>query len=187
MAHALSEARLRSWMERLGPRLIALSAGICRDRHQAEEIVQEAFVKLWRKPPDAGEPAFPSWMRRVVTNLSINALQRTKRPAALPEFSPDRAMHSGDRPGATAEMAEDLDRVHAAMSRLDPQKRAILMLRAGEQLSYDEIAEHLGVPVGTVMSRLNRARAALIEELRRDSAQPSDEPLVFKFQKYKQA
>jgi RNA polymerase sigma-70 factor (ECF subfamily) len=84
-------------------------------------------------------------------------------------------------------MAEDLDRVHAAMARLDPRKRAILMLRAGEQLSYDEIAEHLGVPVGTVMSRLNRARAALLEELRRDMPEAGDEPIVFKFQKYKQA
>ena len=51
-------------------------------RAVAEEIVQEAFVKLWRKPPDAGEIAYPSWMRRVVTNLSINALQRTRRPPA---------------------------------------------------------------------------------------------------------
>ena len=61
MAQAISESMLRSWMDRLGPRLITLSAGICRDRHQAEEIVQEAFVKLWRSPPDAGEIAFTSW------------------------------------------------------------------------------------------------------------------------------
>jgi hypothetical protein len=55
----MSEAKLSSWMQKLGPRLIALSAGICRDRHQAEEIVQEAFVKLWQQPPDAGEIAYP--------------------------------------------------------------------------------------------------------------------------------
>ena len=56
----------------------------------------------------------------------------------------------------------------AALDRLDPAKRTILMLRASEQLSYDEIATHLDVPVGTVMSRWNRARAALAEELGSD-------------------
>ena len=46
----MTEAKLRSWMDQLGPRLIVLSTGICRDRHQAEEIVQEAFIKLWKEP-----------------------------------------------------------------------------------------------------------------------------------------
>ena len=174
-------------MARLGPRLIALSAGICRDRHRAEEIVQEAFIKLWRKPPDAGEVAFSSWLRRVVTNLSINALQRTKRPAALPEFSADRALHTGDRAERDVDAAENLQRVHEAMERLDPGKRTILMLRAFEQLSYEDIAAHLGVPVGTVMSRLNRARTALADEMKRDLKHAEDEPLVFPFRKYKPA
>lgn len=187
MAHALDEADLRKWMQSYGPRLIALSAGICRDRHRAEEIVQEAFIKLWKNPPDAGEIAFPSWLRRVVTNLSINALQRTKRPGMLPEFSDDRAMQSGRRPEREVAMDENLERIHEAMSRLDESKRAILMLRVGENLSYDEIADHLGVPVGTVMSRLNRARAALMDELRRDLKNADDEPLNFDIRKYRQA
>jgi len=187
MAGQLSEAKLSNWMQKLGPRLIMLSAGICRDRHQAEEIVQEAFIKLWRQPPDAGEVAYPSWMRRVVTNLSINALQRTKRPRALPEFSTDSAMQSDSNAERTLDSRDEVSRVSAAMDRLDPQKRAILMLRANEQLSYEEIARHLEIPVGTVMSRLNRARAALMEELKRDGKQDEDEPVVFEFRKYKQA
>ena len=187
MPQMITEATLRSWMERLGPRLIALSAGICRDRHQAEEIVQEAFVKLWRNPPDAGEIAYTSWLRRVVTNSSINALQRTRRPGTLPEFSTDPAMRTPDRPDRECDVQEDLQRVRAAMDRLDAPKRTILMLRAYEQLSYEEIAEHLGVPLGTVMSRLNRARAALMEEMKRDLKRAEDEPQVFRFQKYKPA
>jgi RNA polymerase sigma-70 factor (ECF subfamily) len=187
MAQAMSEATLRQWMRKLGPRLIALSAGICRDRHRAEEIVQEAFIKLWHNPPDAGEIAYTSWMRRVVTNLSINALQRTKRPGALPEFSQDPAMHTGERPEHALGEREELARVRAAMDRLDPAKRAILMLRAYEQLSYEQIAEHLGVPVGTVMSRLNRARAALSEELERQDAAERDEPTTFPFPREKHA
>lgn len=84
-------------------------------------------------------------------------------------------------------MDENLERIHEAMSRLDESKRAILMLRVGENLSYDEIADHLGVPVGTVMSRLNRARAALMDELRRDLKNADDEPLNFDIRKYRQA
>jgi RNA polymerase sigma-70 factor (ECF subfamily) len=183
----MTEAKLRRWMHDLGPRLIALSAGICRDRHRAEEIVQEAFVKLWRNPPDAGEVVYPAWMRKVVTNLSINSLQRTKRPGALPEFADDPALRAPQPIDAGADAKECVERVQRAMDRLDDSKRAILMLRAHEQLSYEEIAEHLGVPVGTVMSRLNRARAALVDEMKRDLKHAEDEPLVFEFRKYKQA
>ena len=185
MAKTMTEESLRDWMERLGPRLIGLSAGICRDRHRAEEIVQEAFVKLWTKPPEAGEVAYTSWMRRVVTNLSINALQRTKRPGALPEFSNDPALRSGSSPAEETGMNETIMNVHAAMDRLDPAKRSILMLRAFEQLSYDEIAVHLGVPVGTVMSRLNRARTALIEEI--EVERSSENATVYPFRNYEQA
>jgi len=187
MSGQLTESNLRRWMSDIGPRLITLSAGICRDRHRAEEIVQEAFVKLWRNPPEAGEIAFPSWLRKVVTNLSINALQRTRRPGALPEFSDDPALASAANSSAQADARENLARVTAAMGRLDDAKRAILMLRAHEQLSYDDIAQHLGVPVGTVMSRLNRARAALIDEMKKDVDARDDEPQVFEFKNYKQA
>lgn len=163
---ALAEAGLRRWMDDLGPRLIALSAGICRDRHRAEEIVQEAFVKLWRQPPEAGEIAFPSWMRRVVVNASINALQRTKRPGMLPEHGDDRATHSREHvPGSEVAGRDELERVRRAMDRLDPMKRTILHLRAAEEMTYEQIAAHMDVPVGTVMSRLNRARTALSAEL----------------------
>lgn len=195
MAHALNEAALRKWMQSLGPRLIALSAGICRDRHRAEEIVQEAFIKLWSSPPDGGEVVYPAWMRRVVTNLSINALQRTRRPQALPEFSTDAAVMSHDRPEDIGEQREGVDRVHRALDLLDPEKRALLMLRAQEQLTYEQIATHLDVPIGTVMSRLNRARTALAEALKQIDQAGTDpveddgreEASVFRFRNYRQA
>ncbi|MHC5007862.1 MAG: RNA polymerase sigma factor [Planctomycetota bacterium] len=187
MAQGISEQKLAEWMRKLGPRLINLSAAICRDRHHAEEIVQEAFVKLWKQPPTAGEIAWPAWLRRVVVNLSINVLQRTRRPGALPEHATDRSLRSDDRPDARCAQDERLRRVRAALDRLDESKRSILVLRAYEQLSYEAIAEHLGVPIGTVMSRLNRARAALAEQLRADSSRPEDEPLVFDIRKYKSA
>jgi len=166
MAQRLSEAKLRQVMQDYGPRLMALSAGICRDRHRAEEVVQEAFVRLWKSPPDAGEVAWKSWLRRVVTNLSINALQRIKRPGAIPEFSDDPALRSHERADLPTEQAENLARVSRAMDRLDESKRAILMLRAQEQLSYEQIAERLQLPEGTVKSRINRGRKELARHLR---------------------
>jgi RNA polymerase sigma-70 factor (ECF subfamily) len=181
----MTEAELRDWIDRLAPRLIALSTGICRDRHRAEEIVQDAFVKLWNKPPDGGERAFPSWLRRVVTNASINVLQRTKRYSALPEFSDDRSMQRQDSVTEPMHGREDRQRLDAALDRLDPMKRTILLLRGAEGLSYDEIAVHLDIPVGTVMSRLNRARAALRDALA-ELATEVDGP-VFSFESYRDA
>ncbi len=187
MAHAMTETKLAEWMKKLGPRLINVSAAICRDRHQAEEIVQEAFVKLWQRPPQAGEVAFPSWMRRVVVNLSINALQRTRRPGVLPDEISDPRARGRRGPDARCEQEERMQRIRAALDRLDESKRAILVLRAAEQLSYEDIATHLKVPIGTVMSRLNRARLALQEELKKDSGSAEDEPLVFDIRKYRSA
>ena len=190
MAKSLNEARLKHWMAQLGPRLIGLSAAICRDRHRAEEIVQEAFIKLWHQPPEAGEAVYPAWLRRVVTNLSINALKRTPRPSALPEFSDDPAIQSSRTPASVLEDDEQMHRVREALDRLEESKRSILILRAFEGLSYEQIAEHLGVPVGTVMSRLNRARAALMEEFERGAAQGDvdrETPATYDFRKYKRA
>ena len=181
MAHAISESKLREWMTRLGPRLLNVSFGICHDRHRAEEIVQEAFVKLWRQPPDAGEVAYSSWLRRVVTNLSINYIKRAKKPSALPEFSTDPALTTPGDEHDRIDQRDNVDRVRLAMSRLDEQKRAILMLRGYEQLSYEELAEHLGIPIGTVMSRLNRARTALQQELERIEREATGSPVVYKF------
>lgn len=187
MAQRIGEAKLREWMHKLGPRLLNVSAAICRDRHQAEEIVQEAFVKLWQRPPEAGEAAYPSWLRRVVVNLSINALQRTRRPGAIPEGTPEPGSAGRRGPAARCEHTERMQRVRAALDRLDESKRAILVLRAYEQLSYEQIAEHLDVPIGTVMSRLNRARLALAEAMKREPGAAEDEPLVFDIRNYRSA
>ncbi len=187
MPRKLGDQKLREWIERYAGRLINLSAAICRDRHRAEEIVQEAFVKLWQNPPTAGEVAYPSWLRRVVTNLSINALQRTRRAEPLPDGALGPAAAGGSAPDEQCDHDERVERVHSALSRLDASKRAILVLRAYEQLSYEEIADHLGVPVGTVMSRLNRARGALMDEMRRDARGTDDPAMVFDIRKYRRA
>jgi len=187
MAQALTETKLREWMQKMGPRLVNLGAAICRDRHRAEEIVQEAFIRLWQRPPDTGEVVYPAWLRRVVVNLSINALKRTRRPVAIPEHSSDPALQSVQQPDARCARDESIERVRAALDRLDESKRAIIVLRAYEQLSYEQIAEHLDVPIGTVMSRLNRARSSLMEELKRDAGSSGEESLTFDIRDYRTA
>jgi RNA polymerase sigma-70 factor (ECF subfamily) len=180
----ITERVLRTWIERLTPGLVRLSFGICHDRHRAEEIVQEAFVKLWRKPPDAGEIAIASWMRATVTNMSISAIRRKKRVWTLIDESGTAHDVRAERPGERQERAEDMDRIVAALDRLDEDKRAMIMLRVNEGLSYEAIANHLGVPIGTVMSRLNRARLALLGELG-DAAEGTERPSEFDIRRFR--
>ena len=176
MGQPFSERVLKHWIERLTPGLVQLSFGICHDRQRAEDVVQEAFVKLWKSPPDAGEPAIASWMRSTVTNLSISVLRRKRRTWTLIDESGTAHDVRAERAASELERREDLSRIARALERLDPDKRAMIMLRVNEGLSYEAIAAHLGVPIGTVMSRLNRARLALLDELGEAGSQerPSD-------------
>ena len=166
----ITERAFAHWVTRLTPGLVRLSFGICRDRQRAEDIVQEAFVRLWKTPPIGGEPAISSWMRSTVTNLSISLIRRKKRTWTLIDESGSAHDLRATAPEADVERREDVSRISAALERLDPDKRAMIMLRVNEGLSYEAIAEHLGVPIGTVMSRLNRARLALLGELEGESA-----------------
>lgn len=154
----LSEAKLRKIMQNHGPRLLALARGVVRDTHLAEDIVQESFVKLWRQPPKA-EAATASWLRTTVVRASIDRIR--KRQASPSEILNPTAPESPP----VADSQEQAKRIEDAMNRLDPEKRAVLLLRAREQLPYEAIAAALDIPVGTVMSRLARARKALLHEL----------------------
>ena len=187
MGQPFSERVLKHWIERLTPGLIQLSFSICHDRHRAEEIVQEAWVRIWKSPPDAGEPAISSWMRSTVTNLSISAIRRKKRVWTLIDESGTARDVRAERPGAETSRHEDVAHVTDALARLDPEKRAMIMLRVNEGLSYEAIANHLGVPVGTVMSRLNRARLALLGELGHESDAEAGRPSDFNIHKLRDA
>ena len=163
----LSEAKLRQIMQNHGPRLLALARGVVRDTHLAEDIVQESFAKLWRQPPEA-EAATASWLRTTVVRASIDRIR--KRQASPSEILNPTAPESPP----VADSQEQAKRIEDAMNRLDPEKRAVLLLRAREQLPYEAIAAALDIPVGTVMSRLARARKALLHEL----AQPETDATV---------
>jgi RNA polymerase sigma-70 factor (ECF subfamily) len=165
-------AEFERMLDAFGPRLRAVAAGILGRCDEADEVVQEGFLTLWKTPPrETGEGAVYCWLRRVVTNLCINRLRR--RRAGEPET--EAADPSEDRrpdPGAAdpayeAETTELAALCRGLINDLSPEKRAVLTLRAVEDMSYEQIADELGCSLGTVMSRLHRARRELLGRLER--------------------
>lgn len=144
---------------------------ICGQHSDAMDLSQEAFVRVYRaiKRFDIDRPFFP-WYYRTLKNLWINRMRKGRGvkffslSAAADDDDDRRAWElPSDQPGpfvaaTNGEMAQVLAR---EMTGLSPEKREILYLRHFEELSYRQIAELLGIPEGTVMSRLFAARAAL--------------------------
>ncbi|HEX2023098.1 MAG TPA: RNA polymerase sigma factor [Acidimicrobiales bacterium] len=149
------------------PRLRAVCRRLTGDADDADDACQEALVALVRGLPRFdGRSAFATWAYRVTTNTCLDELRRRRRRPPLRSMddeagsladdpSPRSAPDVGDR------VAARLD-VDAALARLAPEFRTAVVLRDLCQLSYDEIAEVLDVPVGTVRSRIARGRAALL-------------------------
>ena len=136
---------------------------MCGDANLAEDAAQEAFIRAWQHLP-AYRPRSPfrNWVYRIATNVAIDVQRRERETVdidALPLVAPDT------NPEATVEGQERGERVRQAVLALPPAGRAVLVLREYEGLSYREIADTLGIPVGTVMSRLNYARNRLRESL----------------------
>lgn len=145
------------------------------DHATAQDVVQDVFVTLpARISSFRGESSLSAWLYRIAINRAID-LQRhdVRRPAARLSALPDEQLLGAHSPGSAAhepaEPAEPDDpgtlRVQAALAALSPKLRAIAVLRYVEGLSYEQLAEVLGVRIGTVKSRLNRAHAALAKRL----------------------
>ena len=157
---------LRAIVERYQGRIFALIYGIVRDRHEVEDVAQEVFLKAFTRI-DAfdGRSRFYTWLYRVAANTAKDHIKkRSRRPAvALDE---DAGIESGAvGPSAGAERAELRRRVRAAIHALPPRYREVLALRELEGMSYNEIAAVLKVSIGTVESRLHRARTRLKRDL----------------------
>lgn len=136
---------------------------MCGDANLAEDAAQEAFIRAWQHLPNyKPRSPFRNWVYRIATNAALDTLRREREtedvdemPLATPE----------DGPEALVEKVERGERVRQAVLALPPASRAVLVLREYEGLSYQEIAETLGIPIGTVMSRLNYARGQLRKSL----------------------
>jgi RNA polymerase sigma-70 factor (ECF subfamily) len=136
---------------------------MCGDANLAEDSAQEAFIRAWQHLPRyRPRSPFRNWLYRIATNVALDALRRERETVDVDSIS--LATHS-DGPEAVMESRERGERVRQAVLALPPASRSVLVLREYEGLSYREIADTLGIPSGTVMSRLNYARNRLRESL----------------------
>jgi RNA polymerase sigma-70 factor (ECF subfamily) len=155
-----------------------LARWITGDRIDAEDVVQEACLRAYRAIPTAGDFNARTWTLGAVRSAAF-AWLRKYRPAALvppDELGPHELaqMRSWDADGETPEAAliakTDASRLAAAIARLPAPFREALVLRDVQGLSYRDIADIVGVPIGTVMSRLARGRNRLVKLMSRHPA-----------------
>jgi len=148
----------RAVFDYFAPRLKAFLMGQGTSPQMAEEVVQETMVKIWRKA-DQYEPAraaASTWIFTIARNMRIDHLRKSNRPEPDmddPAFVPDPEPLATE----TISQAQDSAQLYAAMAELSEDQRAVLKLAYFEEKAHPEIAEALGIPLGTVKSRIRLA------------------------------
>ena len=138
---------------------------MCGDPQLAEEAAQEAFLRAWQSLRRYNPKfAFRNWVYRIALNIAIDVLRRRTETAVIEDEIPAA---DTEGPEATVERQEQAEQVRQAVLHLPPASRAVLILREYEDMTYQEIADALDIPIGTVMSRLNYARGQVRQSLRR--------------------
>lgn len=155
----------RQLVEATHERLYRLAIHLMRDADEAEDVVQETYIRAWERRGDLRDPgAVVPWLSRIARNAARDRLRWWKR---RPEKVRTEVEPAG--PGTPADQTligeERAAEVRRALDVLSEKHRVILLLREVEDMSYEQIAELLELPVGTVESRIHRARAALARKL----------------------
>jgi len=138
------------------PRLRRYARALVGDRASADDLVQDTLERAWaklhlyRRGTD-----LRAWLFTVMHNVHVNKVRATRVTDTLEDELPELAQRASQ--GDTL-LVRDLDR---AIARLPAEQRAVLLLVTLEEMSYEEVARALGIPMGTVMSRLSRAREKL--------------------------
>ena len=142
---------------------------VCGDAEEARDVAQEAFVQAFVKLDSfRGNSAFYTWLYRIAQNTAISRRRRRKPTSSLDEARDAAGFEPADpdaRPEANLEREEQAIQVRAALATLSEEHRSVLVLREIDGCDYETIGEMLEVPVGTVRSRLHRARMQLKEEM----------------------
>jgi RNA polymerase sigma-70 factor (ECF subfamily) len=150
-------------------RLFSGMVHILRSEPEAEDVVQDAFVLAFTKLESfKGNSAFFTWLYRIGYNVAITRIRRRKSAVSIDGKEETGKLDfpdTGPAPSERIEKEEQANQVMKAMGRLSEEHRAILVLREMEDLDYDAISEVLELPIGTVRSRLHRARSQLREQL----------------------
>lgn len=170
----------RVLVERYQDRVCAIAYGVIRNREDARDIAQEAFVKAYLGLKNfSGNSSFYTWLYRITVNMAIDFRRKKGRrggehlelkPELITDSSASEAMDSftGSAPQSAERIIERKQlrgKIGKAMESLSEPHRAVVTLREIDGMSYDEIAQVIGVTKGTVMSRLHYARKALQELL----------------------
>ena len=149
------------------PRILGLVARYVKDNHEVQDVTQEAFIKAYRALPRfRGDSAFYTWLYRIAINTAKNHLvARGRRPPGVDVDVEDAEHYEAGgalREGENPELAQVVNR---AISALPDDLRTAVTLREFDGLSYEDIAEIMDCPVGTVRSRIFRAREAIDKQV----------------------
>jgi RNA polymerase sigma-70 factor, ECF subfamily len=146
-------------------RAYRLARAILHDPAEAQDATHDAFVQAWRKWETLRDPArFEPWFDSILVNTCRNRLRSNRRQAT--DISVEVALATGDHAGST----EDRDVIGAAIASLSPDHQVVVALRYYRDLTVDEIARRLGIPAGTVKTRLHYALRRLHDAI--DAADP---------------
>lgn len=175
LAQKGDKAAFRSLVERHQRRAFAIAMGLVRDENDARELVQEAFLRVYRGLASfQGSSSFFTWLYRIVTNLAIDLMRKPgRRDAELVDNQaadedadfPLVSRIDGADPIDVMRRREIAARIQTALDALPPYHRGVILMREVEGMSYEEMAQAMGVSKGTIMSRLFHARQKLQKAL----------------------
>jgi RNA polymerase sigma-70 factor (ECF subfamily) len=176
-ARAGERAAFDQLVSRYQRRLMRLLTRLLNDPAEAEDVVQETFIKAYRALRHfRGDAAFYTWLYRIAINTAKNALLNRKRHVASQRVEPslsrpegsseDERLRDINTPESMLASKQIAQTVNAAMDALPIDLRTAIALREIEGLSYEEIAQIMACPIGTVRSRIFRAREAIARKLR---------------------
>lgn len=170
-AKAGDSRAFRKLVERHQRRAFAIAIGLVRDEDDAREVVQEAFLRVHKGLASfEGGSSFFTWLYRIVSNLAIDAMRKPSRresealDAETVDDGADQPLLSrleGADPLDVVRRGEIRRRIEAALDELPSYHRGVILMRELEGMSYEEMAEAMGVSKGTIMSRLFHARKKL--------------------------
>lgn len=146
-----------------------LAFRMTKDHDSADDLAQETFVKAFTSIGSFKEEySFYPWIFKICMNLSINYLKKKKFTVSESELEPYKLEDKKTAGDPMSQLMKDelMDRIERSIDRLPPRFKAVFILKVYEELSYEQIAKSLNISVGTVMSRLFRARERLQKSLK---------------------
>ena len=169
-----SEEAMAALYRRHGSLVYRFSLRMCQDAWAAEEVTQEVFLALLRQPDrfDPERAALPTWLCGIARRQVWKYLERNRRLPGVDMDSEDSGFEvesTGDDPSVVLSRKESVARVRQGLDELPPRMKEVILLCEFEEMTYEDAAAVLNIPIGTVRSRLHRAKAGLAQLLRADA------------------